>query len=145
MTNKCSNVNTFKLAVSSKKGDSKLYISNKLGEHSLVTKGKSFQKIESNSIDNLFKGVKIDFIKMDIEGWEAHALKGMKKTIKSNPQLKIFSEFSPNLLKQSGIDSEEYLVSLNELGFKIRWLNQNKAIKKLNNDSMDSTNILCIR
>ncbi len=37
---------------------------------------------------------RVDVVKMDIEGYEDHALRGMKKTIQNNPQLKLFLEFT---------------------------------------------------
>jgi FkbM family methyltransferase len=47
-------------------------------------------KVEANSIDNVLKGKKATFIKMDIEGTELEALKGAKNTItKYKPTLAI--------------------------------------------------------
>ena len=40
-------------------------------------------------IDEVLKGIDINFIKLDIEGSELDALKGMEKTIKSNKQIAI--------------------------------------------------------
>ncbi len=144
-TNRCSNVVCFNLATSDIKEYKELFISDKLGEHSFASKTRTIQICKTDTIDNLFRNKRIDFIKMDIEGWEYFALKGMKKTIKFNPQVKVFSEFYPSLLKKSGISSEKYIGELKSLGFKVIWINQNKNIKKLQEDSLDSTHILCLK
>lgn len=42
-----------------------------------------------------YKFEKVDIIKMDIEGYEENAWKGMKETVKNNPSLIFCMEFSP--------------------------------------------------
>jgi hypothetical protein len=61
----------------------------------------------------------VNFIKMDIQGFEMEALKGMFKTIERNPQLKIISEFWPYGLNKAGSSATEYFLSLKSLGFEI--------------------------
>lgn len=54
------------------------------------------QKIEVVKIDDYFKGKRIDFIKMDIEGYEEQALIGASKTIaKCKPVLSISAYHKP--------------------------------------------------
>jgi len=52
---------------------------------------------------------KVDFIKMDVDGSELNALKGLVKTIERNKQLKIIIEFYPKYLKKLGSGPEETL------------------------------------
>jgi FkbM family methyltransferase len=40
----------------------------------------------------IFHDKKVDFIKIDIEGYEYHALSGMKNIINSNKEIKILTE-----------------------------------------------------
>lgn len=63
----------------------------------------------------------IDFIKMDIQGYEYHALLGMKETIKRSHPIVIFSEFWPYGLRKAGSDANEYLVLLKEMGFELKF------------------------
>ena len=68
---------------------------------------------------------KVDLVKMDIEGMELKALKGMTETIQNNPQIKIICELHPKLLKKYG-DTQEELMNYveNTLGLKtenIEW------------------------
>jgi FkbM family methyltransferase len=87
------------------------------------------KKLEVNAIkvDDYVsaKKLNIDFIKMDIQGFEMQALKGMKNTLAQNPDIKLISEFWPYGLKKSGSSVVEYFDSLSDLGFKCYLLEEN--------------------
>ncbi|MDR0650142.1 MAG: FkbM family methyltransferase [Candidatus Peribacteria bacterium] len=53
------------------------------------------EQINIVKLDDLLKGQSIDFIKMDIEGFEREAIQGMKQILKTCKYL-IF-EYSPSL------------------------------------------------
>jgi len=61
----------------------------------------------------------IDWIKMDIEGFEYQALLGMEKLIKAQKHLKILTEFSPAAMKEAGNDACDYLKLLQAWGFQL--------------------------
>jgi len=64
--------------------------------------------------------MRVDFIKMDIQGAEYRALLGMLKLLEDNPQVKIVSEFSPAMLEACGPGKpEDFPDLLQSLGFKI--------------------------
>jgi hypothetical protein len=66
-------------------------------------------------LDDLLKNQgRIDFIKMDIDGSEVKALRGMTKIFKKNPQLKMVIEFSPESIELAGDNPQEYLDILNK-------------------------------
>ena len=79
--------------------------------------------VESTTIDEHFSGTefynRINFVKMDVEGAEYDVLEGMKKTLKSNPNLKILCEFSPKQIREHGLKPEDILDQLLRYGFKI--------------------------
>jgi len=58
---------------------------------------------------------KVDFIKMDIEGSEPKAFEGMKNTIKSNPNIKIITEFNKYAMNSVGSSSSEFVKILDDL------------------------------
>lgn len=62
---------------------------------------------------------RVDFIKMDIEGAEPLALRGMSGVLKKNPSLRMIIEFAPAMIRTSGSDPEEFLRSLVGLGFRL--------------------------
>ena len=65
----------------------------------------------------------IDFLKIDIQGAEFAAIQGATKTIKHSPTMTLLTEFWPEGLRRAGADPMEYLLVLQDLGFKIRDLN----------------------
>jgi FkbM family methyltransferase len=65
-----------------------------------------------------FQG-EINFIKMDIQGSEARAVRGMEKLLRRFPDVRIISEFWPAGLKRSGVDARAYLSDLDRLGFRL--------------------------
>lgn len=80
--------------------------------------------VEKISLDAYFAGLgwpAVDLVKMDIEGAEKLALKGMKELVRRNPHLKLISEFCPWLIKDSGATPEEFCDALVEARFRRFW------------------------
>jgi hypothetical protein len=86
------------LAVSDKKGSAPFYIS-KNWNCSRFTKGHDTsditetRKMKIDTLDNLFKGKKVDFVRMDVEGYEFNILRGATKVIAANPKIAFFFEY----------------------------------------------------
>ncbi len=64
-------------------------------------------------------GQRIDLVKMDIQGAEGMALRGMRRTIASNPGLVILMEFWPEGLRKTEFPPETVLSGLEGLGFSL--------------------------
>jgi FkbM family methyltransferase len=75
------------------------------------------------ALDTLFADprFKVDVIKMDVEGHEGLALRGMQQLLKRSPNVKIMMEFGPDMMARAGVGAEEILAMLGDFGFKI-WL-----------------------
>lgn len=86
--------------------------------------------VESISLDEYFadKSIKIDVIKMDAEGSEAHIFRGMKGIIKNNPQINIICGFHPQLMSLLGENPKTFLEEISSYGFKIRKIDANSGI-----------------
>jgi FkbM family methyltransferase len=75
--------------------------------------------IEAISIDDYVAEVfKVDFIKMDIQGHELKALRGMKKTLDLFKPI-LLTEFWPSGLKQAGDSAGDYLSLVQSYGYSI--------------------------
>ena len=74
-------------------------------------------------LDKLLAGLdRLDVMKIDIEGAEMLALRGAKCTIERYRPL-ILTEFSPALLRVvSGVDGDDYLALIDELGYDVTML-----------------------
>ncbi len=117
------NVSLFQKAIASETGVLTLYTSGMLNvDHRTYKpeKHESEYTVEKISVDDFVKNkFKVDFIKMDIQGFEMEALQGMKQTFDANPELNIFAEFWPYGLKSAGSSAIEMFDYVTQLGFKI--------------------------
>ncbi len=122
-TNHCQNVSCYKLAISDKQGDVEFYENpNNFGDrriYSFSEANKSY-KVSAISLDEFAekKNIKIDLIKIDIQGAEGRALAGMKRILQQ-PSLELFVEFFPAGLRDSGYDPLDILNTLSRHNLKI--------------------------
>ena len=120
------NVEVFNLAASDQAGESFLYLSpENRGDHQLYLSDPDRQKVRitMTPLDDCVSGP-IDLIKMDVQGFEGHVLKGMQSIIAASPRLTIFTEFWPEGLRRAGSDPAEFLASLRAGGFEIFFINE---------------------
>jgi hypothetical protein len=62
------------------------------------------------ALDDYFKaGERVDLLKLDIQGYELHALRGAKRIINENQDIKLLLEFWPYGLKQAGANWNELI------------------------------------
>lgn len=123
---KNSNVTNYNCALGSKKQRKKFYIPiNNDPESSLIIKKKSkIITVDVKKGDDLLKK-KIDFIKIDVEGFELDVLIGLKKIIKkSRPLLLIEIE------KRHNRNYLKVFKLLKSIGYKIYYLDKNEFILK---------------
>ncbi|MEK7576476.1 MAG: FkbM family methyltransferase [Patescibacteria group bacterium] len=126
--NKYTQIQALPWAVSDISGTTQIYISEEnSGDHRIYNTGANRNKREINttSLDDFFKpGDRINFIKMDIQGAEFLALKGMKRVLNDNPEIIIMSEFWPEGLTQSGSSPQEFLRALQQHGFFLAYIDE---------------------
>ena len=77
--------------------------------------------VETVSLNDFFRGLDqtIDYVKIDIEGGEYQALKGMTEILSSNPNLWLTIEYAPYLPLWKEIDLQEFFSFIRSFGFQI--------------------------
>lgn len=65
-----------------------------------------------------FQG-EINFIKLDIQGAEGRAVRGMTHLLERYPEVRLVTEFRPAALLRAGIPAREYLADLEKFGFQL--------------------------
>ena len=116
-TRKLANVRLSQAAVGECSGRSKLYVSDQLNvdHRTYATEGDSRPAVQIDivALDDYFKpGQRVDLIKMDIQGYELHALRGANRVLADNPSAKLLLEFWPYGLKQAGTNWIELIDTL---------------------------------
>jgi FkbM family methyltransferase len=79
------------------------------------------EKVDMVCGDDLDLGP-LDFIKIDIEGYEPKALRGLLNTLNNSPDVKILSEFSPLSLMEAGESPSQLIRWLCDRGFVVMGL-----------------------
>jgi len=156
--NKFENVVLINKAVSDKNGKTKLYLSeNNKGDHRIYDSGENRRSIMVDVVclDDFLKDYKdkINFVKMDIQGAEGNALKGMAGIIKNNKKIKILTEFWPMGLNNFYFDSRKFLGLLEDCGFSLynileagaTRIIKDELLKKYPADRINHTNLFCIK
>jgi FkbM family methyltransferase len=72
--------------------------------------------------------VRVAVVKLDIEGGEAAALRGMRETLaRAGPGLVVFAECNPSMLERSGSSTSELVEILQENGLDVRWIDESRG------------------
>lgn len=119
---------TYNLAVGEKEKDATLTIVDGIcGWNNLFEEKEEGKKIIVPVValdHHLPQGIKVDIVKIDVEGGELFVLEGMKRIIKENPQIKIFMEYAPEHLERAKVDPLEFLSIVRNMGFDIKVINE---------------------
>lgn len=125
--NKKTNVEAFHAAVADKTGEINLYQSHK-GTEGIRAFNRTYRSkptergvnVPSIALDDFFRAKqfpKIDVIKIDIDGGEPIAIKGMMETLRSAQGVRVVAEIYPLGLEAGGSSAKEYLRTWTALGF----------------------------
>ena len=146
--NNFSNIECNQIAISDHGGEGKLYFSeDNFGDHRIFDShdNRKSYPIQLMTLDSFVSSrniQKVDFIKMDIQGAEGFAMKGMEGVLKHNPQLQIFTEFWPQGIAATGESPLAFLEILKKYQFDIFEINRTTGHLSLVTDINALTNKL---
>lgn len=120
-TNGFANVTIEQKAVSDRAGALRLYLSEKnKGDHRIAAAEEERESIEIETVrlDDVLAGSVPQVIKMDIQGAEGLACRGMTATLAAMGDGAVLLEFWPDGLRRAGTEPEEVLGTFKRLGFE---------------------------
>ena len=132
-TRKLANVCPCQAAVGERSGETMLYVSDNLNvdHRAYVTEGNPRRALEVGmvALDDYFKpGERVDLLKLDVQGYELHALQGAKRILNENREIKLLLEFWPYGLKQAGANWRELIEMLEGFAMNVMSVGANSLI-----------------
>ena len=132
-TRKLANVRLSHAAVGESSRRTTLYVSDKLNvdHRAYLPEGDSRHTvpIEMMALDDYFEpGQRVDLIKMDIQGYELHALRGASRVLADNPSVNLLLEFWPYGLKQAGANWIDLIATLKSKNMAVHAIAKNGLV-----------------
>lgn len=76
------------------------------------------EEVEVKPLDELVEpGTRIRLAKIDVEGYEPQAWRGMRRILAENPEMAVLVEFGPEHLKRAGITPADWMALFTGAGF----------------------------
>jgi FkbM family methyltransferase len=136
------------LAASNKNGFIQLYLSKNLNVDHRTYKtedSRVVKKVKCVTLDKFFKHNKqIDFIKIDVQGYDFFVMQGAQEMIKRQKKIAIVGEFWPYGLKRAGVKPQDYIRLLKSLNLKVI-INTKKPLAELENNKKYYTNFFAYK
>jgi len=118
------NVAANQAAVGASSGTARLYVSEDLNvDHRTFDSGDGRSAIDVRlvSLDDYFSdGQRVDFIKIDVQGYEASVLQGARRVVLDNPELRILMEYWPYGLAKASVEPAALIELIGSLDLEIQ-------------------------
>jgi FkbM family methyltransferase len=119
------NVRLVQAAVGATSGQTTLFVSDDLNvDHRTYATERARRRVPVPQVrlDDAVGEAAVDFVKMDIQGYEVEALRGMSGLLRRSGRLAMIVEFWPWGLRQAGATPDELLALLGDAGFELKLL-----------------------
>ena len=137
-----SNMHIEQAAVGERSRKAELYVSGTLNvDHRTYLPANSTRRavqIEMVALDDYFSpGQRVDLIKMDIQGYELHALRGAGRVLADNPDIKLLLELWPYGLKQAGTNWIDLIDAITSRGMTVSEVTRHGLVPLRSNSISD--------
>jgi FkbM family methyltransferase len=158
--NNFKNIKALPVAISDKTGSLTFYLNKISGLSSFHHKEKNSQilLVDTITLDDWCSSeqISLDIIKMDIEGHELNALKGMKYILENEANVQLIIELNPSCLIEAGSSTDALWQEIKAYGFHIKVINEfthriydisfDQAIELISNQNKESSfNLWCFK
>lgn len=130
-------------AVSDRSGEARLFAGEYSVSHSLSTFAAVDPQmsipVATTSLDDFFRAQgwpRIDFVKMNLEGWEGFVIAGMAELLQRSPRLTIMMEYYPDLMQKTEADPAVMMKKLTDAGFTFRIIDEERGLLPFNEDNL---------
>ena len=76
-------------------------------------------QVQLARLDDVLAGRRIDFFKLDVQGWELEVLLGATALLAANPQLRLFVEYWPEGLRRAGTSPADLVAFFHAHGWQL--------------------------
>lgn len=76
-------------------------------------------EVEVVPLDEIASGPAPDLVKIDVQGWELHVLRGMSRLLRENPQTCVYFEYWPAGFRRAGYAAADIVAFLTDLNFRL--------------------------
>ena len=76
-------------------------------------------KVQVVRLDDFLPRLKVDLVKIDVQGWEVEVLRGMRRTLAENPGVQVYFEFWPLGYRRANCAPRDLCGFFRQEGFRI--------------------------
>lgn len=123
--NACAHAEVFACAIGAVNGEAVLRRNamnsgdNRLGHDTGTALHGEGTSVPVRALEDVLRGRRVDFVKMDVQGWEGEALRGVGGLLDANPGMRIYVEFWPHGLRRAGTEIAELAATLAQLRLQV--------------------------
>jgi FkbM family methyltransferase len=99
--------------------------------------------VEVRSLNELMQGERVDFIKIDVQGWEAEVFRGLGHLAQANPNIQVYFEYWPHGLRGAGCEPQAWLNRLKDDGWILHSMPEGGPLRSEEIDALEGTRNYC--